>query len=408
MLKRKIFDLNHFTSNPYNLLFRFSLLLTMFILLLLFSSCDKPITPNNEAPGPGFYSLYNGKDMSGWILGVEPEESSWSVVDGVIHCKGEPRNPYLILTEKDYENFEFYAEFKISKDCNSGIFYHIPEAGRQSFLGFETQILDDHGKAPDKNSSGSIYDVVPPLENAMKKAGKWNQYHVLFNWPVCKVWLNDVLVQDTDFEAYPRLKYRMRRGPLGLSNHGHVVDYRNLWIKELPDTDTGPDIFNGVDLASWNIIGDADWHVEDGMVVSTKGEGYLVTEKEYDNVFFQAYVDSDTLKTRDACFYYRWTSEDDPGYRADMYDYLSAVTDTKQYGDKIPADVIRAMNTNWFLYRIVSGDRMSQVYLNEFLVSENKLLLKPPRGKIAIYRGANDGVIKIKGLILRPMEGPGI
>lgn len=377
-------------------------------MLLLLSSCDKPITPNNEVPGPGFYSLFNGKDMSGWILGVEVEESSWSVVDGVIHCKGGPQNPYLITTEKEYENFEFYAEFKVSKGCNSGIFYHIPEAGRQSFLGFETQILDDHGKTPDKNSTGSIYDVVPPLENAMKKAGKWNQYHVIFDWPSCKVWLNGVLVQDTDFEAYPRLKYRMRRGPLGLSNHGHEVDYRNLWIKELPDTDTGRDIFNGTDLAGWTAVGDADWHVGDGVLVSTRGEGYLVTDKEYDNLYFHAYVDSDTLKTRDACFYYRWTSEDNPGYRADMYDYLNAVKDAKQYGDDIPADLVRPIKSNWFLYRIISGDRKSQVYLNEFLVSDNKMLLKPPRGKIAIYRGVNDGVIKIKGLTLRPLEGPGI
>ena len=93
-------------------------------LILCVTSCDTPITPLNEAPGPEFYSLFNGSDMSGWKLGVEPEESSWSAVDGVIHCKGEPRTPYLILTEKDYENFEFYAELKVSKGCNSGIFFH--------------------------------------------------------------------------------------------------------------------------------------------------------------------------------------------------------------------------------------------------------------------------------------------
>jgi len=377
-------------------------------IILCATACDTPITPQNETPGPEFYSLFNGSDMSGWKLGVEPEESSWSAVDGVIHCKGEPRNPYLILTEKDYENFEFYAEFKVSRGCNSGIFYHVPLAGRQSRLGFETQILDDHGTQPDKNSTGSIYDVVPPLTNAMKGAGKWNRYHVLFDWPSCKVWLNGVLVQDTDFNAYPMLKYRLRRGPLGLSNHGHEVDYRNLWIKELPDTDRGSDVFNGKDLTGWSSIGDADWHVEEGMIISTKGEGYLVTEQEYDNLYFHAYVDSDTLVTRNACFYYRWTDVENPGYRADMYDYLDAVRYTKQYGDDIPPDIVRPMKSPWFLYRIISGDRMAQVHLNEHLVSESRLIGKPPRGKIAIYRTADDGIIRIKGLKLRPLEGPGI
>ena len=387
---------------------KFFHILFLFIPLLATLSCEKPIAPITEPPGSGFYSLFNGRDMGGWILGVDPEESAWSVVDGVIHCKGEPKTPYLIVSEKEYENFEFYAEFRVSKECNSGIFYHVPLAGRQSRLGFETQILDDHGRKPDKNSTGSIYDVVPPLTNAMRKAGVWNRYHVLFDWPICKIWLNDQLVQDTDFSQNPQLKYRMRRGPIGLSNHGFAVDYRNLWIKELPDRDTGRSVFNGRDLEGWTLIGDADWHVEGGVLVSSKGSGYLVTDREYHGVYFHAYVDSDTLTSRDACLYYRWTSADNTGYRADFFDYLSAVRYTDQYGDNIPPDVIRPMKSEWFLYRIISGDNLSQVWLNEFLVSDNKLLGKPPRGRIALWRGANDGVIRIKGMVLRELDEPGI
>ena len=400
------------SAGPHNNLSlrkQFTVILTVLAVSLLVFSCSQPDYPaQTQSPGAGFYALFNGKDMSGWNLGVDPEESSWSVVDGIIHCKGEPRNPYLITTEKDYENFEFYAEFKVSRGCNSGIFYHIPLAGRQSRLGFETQILDDSGNAPDKNSTGSIYDVVQPLSNEMRDNGVWNQYHILFDWPVCKVWLNGVMVQDTDFSENPQLKYRMRRGPVGLSNHGHEVDYRNLWIKELPDTDTGGSVFNGKDLSGWKTIGDANWHVEDGMIVSSSGEGYLITENEYDNVYFHAYVDSDTLITRDARFCYRWSSVDDPGYRADLYNYKDAVKFNDLYGDDVPPDIVRPMKSGWFLYRIISGDRLSQVWLNEHLVSENRLLGKPSHGSIAVYRGPDDGIIRIKGLKLRELDGMGI
>jgi len=377
--------------------------------MVIVMSCEKPITPMNESPGPGFSALFNGTDFTGWDFGnYRQEDTSWSVVDGLMHCAGEPRNPYLVTTEKEYENYEFYAEFRVSKGCNSGIFHHVPLTGRQSKLGFETQILDDAYQPVNKNSTGSIYDVVPPLTNAMRRAGKWNQYHVIFDWPVCKVWLNDELVQDTDFEANPELRYRMRRGPLAVSNHGHVVDYRNLWIKELPDTDTGAEIYNGRDLSGWTVIGDADWSVRDGVLTSTRGEGYLVTEKEYEKVFFQAYVDSDTLRTRDACFHYRFKNESDPGYSVDMFDFIEAKRFTEQYGKRIPADVIPPMTSPWFLYRIVSADRESKAWLNEYVISENRLLGKDPRGKIAIYRGSEDGIIRIKGMILRELDGPGI
>ena len=124
----------------------------------------------------------------------------------------------------------------MSEGCNSGITFHLPifGAGRESKLGFETQILDDSGKPPTKNSTGSIYDQIPPKKNAMKPAGEWNQYRVLFDWPTCKVWLNGEQVQDADFTAFPHLKHRLRKGALGISNHGHVVHFRNFWIKELP------------------------------------------------------------------------------------------------------------------------------------------------------------------------------
>ncbi|MBT4485281.1 MAG: DUF1080 domain-containing protein [Candidatus Latescibacteria bacterium] len=385
--------------------------LILSITILFTTSCDraKPVPDLSESPEEGFYRLFNGTDFTGWnIGGVEPDEIAWYAENNVIHCKGEPRSPYLILTEKDYENFDFYAEFKVSKGCNSGIFFHIPLAGRQSYLGFEAQILDDSGKSPDKNSTGAIYDVVPPLKNAMKRAGKWNQYRIQFDWPMCSIWLNGHLVQDTDFSAHPMLKYRMRRGPIGLSNHGHVVEYRNLWIKELPDSDTGAAVFNGKDLTGWSLTGDADWHVQDGMIISTGGEGYLITDNEYENVYFHAYVECDTLQSYNARFFYRWKSIDDPGYETALYDFKDAVKYTAQYGDDIPVHVIRPIRSSWFLYRIISAGQQSQVYLNEHLVSANRLLSKTPRGRIALYRTSEDGIIRVKGLKLREPEGPGI
>ncbi|MFC1538095.1 family 16 glycoside hydrolase [Candidatus Latescibacterota bacterium] len=379
--------------------------------VLVTVSCSKhkqdiPILDLTELPGTDYVSLFNGSDFTGW--NIEPDKGAWIVENGMIHCNGAPGIPYLILTEREYENFDFYAEFKVSKDCNTGIFYHVPLAGRQSRIGFETQILDDHGKIPDKNSTGSIYDVVPPVMNAMKKAGKWNQYRIRFNWPVCEVWLNGFLVNEVNFAENPELRYRLRSGFIGLSNHGYEADYRNLWIKTLPGKDMGADIFNGENLDGWTIIGDADWHVDDGMIVSTKGSGYLVTDKDFDNVYFHAYVECDTLQEYRSRFFYRWTGTDSPGYAADLYDFTDAVTYTEQYGDDIPPDIIRPDRSTWFFYRIISADRQSKVFLNEFITSENRLLGKPPHGKIAIYRDNEDGIIRLKRLCLRPLEGPGI
>lgn len=367
-------------------------------------SCSRDYPAQVEAPGPEYASLFNGADFSGW--NIEPDDGAWVVRDGLIHCNGTPAEPYLITTTQSYANFDFYAEFRVSDDCNTGIFYHVPEAGRQSRIGFESQILDDSGKAPDKNSTGAIYDVVQPLKNAMKPAGKWNQYHVRFEWPNCRIWLNGELVQDVDFSRDIQLNHRFLRGPIGLSNHGFEADYRNLWIAELPDTGVFADVFNGADLSGWTVIGDADWHVEGGMIVSTRGEGYLVSDASFDRFLFRVYAANDTLQAHEGRFYYRWRSEDDPGYPVDFYDFPSAKTAAAEYR-RPPAHVVGPIRDAWLLYRIVSAGRESMAYVNEFPAVTNYVVNRQP-GKIAFYRTATDGVLRFRAPVLRILDGPGI
>lgn len=40
-------------------------------------------------------------------------------------------------------------------------------------------------------------------------------------------------------------------------------------------------LFNGRDLANWDRIGTANWRVEDGALVADRGNGYLVSQRDY-------------------------------------------------------------------------------------------------------------------------------
>ena len=82
--------------------------LTVFAVIILANSCDKSelVFDLSKSPGPGYTLMFNGKDFTGW-KDIQ-EDGAWLVENGLIHCKGKPGEPYLILTENDYENFDFY------------------------------------------------------------------------------------------------------------------------------------------------------------------------------------------------------------------------------------------------------------------------------------------------------------
>jgi hypothetical protein len=70
-------------------------------------------------------------------------------------------------------------------------------------------------------------------------------------------------------------------------------------------------LFNGKDLSNWNVTGNADWRVTDGMIEATKARGFLVTKESYGD--FEMRVDVWTTPDSNGGILFRITKPDDPG-----------------------------------------------------------------------------------------------
>jgi hypothetical protein len=72
-------------------------------------------------PGAQWVSLFNGKDLQGWIkIGNE----KWVIEDGTIYGEGITEKYGYLMTEKDYKNFDLSLRFKCEADGNSGVYLH--------------------------------------------------------------------------------------------------------------------------------------------------------------------------------------------------------------------------------------------------------------------------------------------
>ncbi|MBN2328035.1 MAG: DUF1080 domain-containing protein [Candidatus Omnitrophica bacterium] len=193
-----------------------------------------PWKPDNSVLSPqerkeGFIALFDGKTTNGW-LPLSKSQGGFIIKDGAFQRK--PGGGGMRTIDR-FDDFILRYEYKIEKGGNSGVQVRCPRSNRASKIGFEVQILGDYGKKPDKNSTGSIYDVLAPTVNASKPEGQWNSIEVRCKGPRVRVILNGKKVQDVNFDKYEELKYRLRNGFIFLTDHGNFVAYRNIRIKRL-------------------------------------------------------------------------------------------------------------------------------------------------------------------------------
>ena len=196
----------------------------------------------------GWQLLFNGKNFDGWMTN-ERKQSERPVEDGAINphrCGG-----YMMVHEKQWGDFKLSLDFKISKGCNSGVFFRTfplePRPGLSvGFNGLELAI--DDTRSADFHDSGAIYDLVKPRVNAMKSVGGWNHYLLTCEGPRITVELNGVKVSEMNLEEWSVASKRPdgsdhkfptawkdhpRQGYIGLQDHGSDCWYKNIKLLDL-------------------------------------------------------------------------------------------------------------------------------------------------------------------------------
>ena len=98
----------------------------------------------------------------------------------------------------------------------------------------------------DTQKTAANYDLQPPGHDATKPAGEWNTTRIVVNRSHVEHWLNGAqivkyelwtpewkaLVAKSKFKDYPQYA-QVRRGHIGIQDHGDRAAFRNIRIREL-------------------------------------------------------------------------------------------------------------------------------------------------------------------------------
>lgn len=188
----------------------------------------------------GYTALFDGKTLEGW----QGSTSGYVVEDGTIVCK--PDGGGNLYTKKEYGDFAFRFDFKLSEGANNGIGIRTPMEGDPAFVGMEIQVLDDSSDKykgiADYQHHGSVYGVVAAKLGHLKPVGEWNSEEIIVKGRHIKVILNGTTIVDADLDKastpktidgreHPGLK--REKGYIAFCGHGTRVEFRNIELKEL-------------------------------------------------------------------------------------------------------------------------------------------------------------------------------
>jgi hypothetical protein len=222
-------------------------------------------------PPPGFVSLFNGKDLTGWKV-PEGDGGHWKVVDGVIDYDAESQAPKdkNLWSVGEYGDFVLRVEWRIKEtpytnpnvpiirfdgthkkgpdgkeitipvpDSDSGIFVRGSSKAQVNIWCWPTGSGEVYGYRMDEKMPTEVRAGVTPKANADKDVGQWNAFEITMKGDRLTVVLNGIKVLDgAQLPGVPA------KGGVALQHHGEkkggvwagppsLVQFRNIFIKEL-------------------------------------------------------------------------------------------------------------------------------------------------------------------------------
>jgi hypothetical protein len=215
---------------------------------------SKPNTLTAEEQHAGWKLLFDGRTLDGWrTFGRDDVLPGWVVKHGTLACI-DPHNAGDVVTKDKFTWFELELDYNISEAGNSGIMFHVTDAGRHVWqTGPEFQ-LEDNEKARDPIRCGWLYALYkPPIDpktgktlDATKPVGQWNHVRLVVAPEKCEHFINgvkyfDYVLGSDDFKARVAASKFSRMPDFAKSNTGYValqgdhgeIAFRNIKIRAI-------------------------------------------------------------------------------------------------------------------------------------------------------------------------------
>ena len=213
-----------------------------------------PLAPDQIAQADrGFRSLYNGVDFSGWDH--TPEHAGhWVAKDWILAYDGQSQD---LWSAEEFGDFELIVDWRWTatprktllpalkpdgdeeKDADgktkmvevleagdSGIYLRGSSKSQVNIWCWPVGSGEVWGYRTDPSQPPEIRAGVTPKRNADAPIGQWNRFHITMVGDQLTVVLNgETVIENARLPGVPP------RGKIALQNHGHPIQFANIFVK---------------------------------------------------------------------------------------------------------------------------------------------------------------------------------
>lgn len=219
----------------------------------------------DELRRDGFVPLFDGNSLDAWD--VKPEhEGHWVAHEGVIDYDGQARHSREqradLWTKASFGDFELYVEWRLPAEPemrpqpivlyngdflmeednprqrvtrmrldagDSGLYFRGSIKCQANIWSQELGSGEINGYRTDKTMPPETRRACIPIRKADRPFGEWNAFLITLTGNRMSVELNGQRVINA-----ARLPDLPERGPIALQHHGDPVQFRRMWIREMP------------------------------------------------------------------------------------------------------------------------------------------------------------------------------
>ena len=208
---------------------------TILLTALAASVLSATVLAAEGAPPEGFKALFNGKDFTGWQAKQGKPESEaerakwlehWKAEGGIVRFDGQGPN---LWTSKRFKDFVLMLDWRFPKTGDSGVFIRGNSKSQINIWCNNMGSGEVYGYRTDGKQPEAVRKACTPLKKMDKPVGQWNTFVITMKGDRLTVELNgEVVIRNAQLPGVPP------EGEIALQRHGNPIEFRNIYIKALP------------------------------------------------------------------------------------------------------------------------------------------------------------------------------